>query len=328
MIGLVSFWAATIPRVFAISTALRDLTTDEPVALDRFAREFLDQGIDGVVIARAVPEARFREMGAVFRDQAFPILALEAPNPRPPGFEKDPERFANVSPSAVDSQERLAAENAFRRTLESAAEWETRLVILRLGRIALPPGMKTLEENLEGEELGSHRAIAWGRDALQARLACATPHFDAARRTIGTLLPIAEKHSITVGIRMPGALEELPSFRELETIFAEFSGAPLGLFIDPTAAFALEMQGLKPAAAWLDRFGNSLCGGDLRDARVVDGTLERDLLPGTAAIDFAALAAALKERLAPAVWSFSLPEGDPGLTRESFSHLRRAGWLG
>ena len=245
MTGLFHFVAATMPRVFALSTALRDFTRDEsPPSVDVFARESLDQGAAGVTIAAGVPEKRFAEMAAIFRGAACPVLAIEAPNPRPPGFEKNPALFSDLAPSAVEPQERLAAERALKRTIEVAADREVSRVLLRLGRVMLPPGMKTLAENLEGEEIGSPRAAGWARDGISARSACADPHFDAVRRTLEAALPTAERHGIRVFVTMPRFLEELPSFRELDAILGELDGAPLGLWIDPAAAFTLDKLGL------------------------------------------------------------------------------------
>ncbi len=314
--------------VFAVSTSFRDFTrVDSPPSIDAFAREIRDLGAAGVTIESGVPEARLREMLEIFSGAGCPVLAIDAPNPRPATFDRNLEAFARVSASDADREGRAIAERLWRRTMEIAADARIPEVVVRLGRVERAPDVEGIEAILSDEPLGTRKTDAYVRDAMAARAQRAAPHFDAARRTLGAVLPVAERLGLTVSVVAPGALDSIPSFRELELLQGEFEGAPLGVWLDTGAMFEIEALRLKAAAAWVERFGPLLRGANLRDAKTAPEGITRDLRPGDGEVDFAALKTALGDRFSRLVLAYTVPEDDPGLARESISHLRRGGWL-
>ena len=314
--------------MFALSTALRDFgAIESPPSGERFAREILDLGAGGAVAAAGLSEVRFRDVVSQLTAGACPVLAVDAPGPMLPEYDRHPERFSALTPSAIDPDARRAFERAAHHTLELAAEASARFLTLRLGAVVLPPGISPSAVLLDGERLGSPRAAAYVRDALDHRSRVARPHFDAARRVIDSLVPRAESLGVGIAIVMPRSLEELPSFRELDAILLALAGAPLGIWLDPAGAFFLDAIGLKPARAWVDQFRASIRGLSFRDARKTGDEIELDLRPGEGAIDFRSLRESLGEAAGAVLATYDLPDADAGLAREAMSGLRRQGWF-
>ena len=322
--------------MFAISTELRDLAREgddaPPPSVDEFARYVQDLGARGAVVAPGHSPVRLRVVLETLPVAGCPVLAIASPNPRPDGFERHPEWLAALSLSDAEDARRVVAERAARRTIELAAERRVGDVIVDLGSVVWPEDAVEAEDQLASVDLSTSSLVErYVRASLEIRARFAPAQFDAARRSLDALLPAAERLGVVLSVRAPARVAAIPAFRELETIAREFDGAPLGVWADAAGAFALSAMKLKPADSWIRTFAARLRGIDLADAKHGDaGGLVRGLRPGEGAIDFAALLATLREACGerPVVCALACGvEGDRGLTRESVSHLRRAGWL-
>lgn len=300
--------------MLAVSTRFLDPAGDDAT----FTRRALDLGASGVVAGPEIPEARFAPFVAAVRAGGAELVALEAVCPHPADLARHAPRSGLLPLCAIDSSEREFALRAHRATLARATD-------LRVGVVVLPLGEMRVDEPDRVETSFAEQGERGVKRELERRAAIAAGHLDAARRSLDSLLPMAERGGVRLAIPNPSTLWGVPGANELGELLREFEGAPLGFWLDIAGASRLERLGLRSVKGWIDLFADRLAGAWVEDTRIEDGgALSTGLAPGHGAIDFAPLIEAARKK--PVIAAISCASDvDPGRLRDGVAALRKSG---
>jgi hypothetical protein len=158
------------------------------------------------------------------RDAALPIVAVEAPCPRPRG-----ERAPRLASS--DKEERKAAIDATLAAIELAEKTGARTVVVRLGRTDIKDGWR---ETVRAFQRDTWTAKTADRQLVERRRLSARV-LDQVRFA---LEPLLARSGVTVALVNRARWFEVPDEIETATLLEEFRGAPLATWFDPAAAHA------------------------------------------------------------------------------------------
>lgn len=300
-----------------MSTRLWDFARPEPLpdsppsalpwAAAPFAKLVADLPADAVTCDVRVPEHRFESVVSAVRGHGLQIAALESLCPHPSELSRHEPRPDLVPLSNPDDSERRAAIRLHRKTIERAADVQAPVVVLALGRVAMPADL--------AEPVGERETRAF----LARRSQEAPRYLDATRFALDDLVPLAERLGRRLAISVSSDLAAIPSFQELAAILADFRGAPLGVWLDSAALWRLEQRGIRRVSTW----------GELRDAtlgiRLRDEREGREAVPGEGEIDFAGMATALALPPSAARILDLGPHHDLGRVRDCIPHIRASG---
>ncbi len=192
--------------------------------------------------------------------------------------------------SAPLEGERLSAVAQAKGTIDLAAHLGARAVVLHLGHVKTSVPQQQLFELLRA---GARDDFCRLREqGLAEREALKAPNLQSALRSVRELGEYAARAGISLGIEVRDGYHEIPSFEELDLVFAACDGLPVYYWHDTGHAYRQEVLGIATADAYLQRFGSRLLGAHLHDARP-----ERDhLAPGLGNLDLAGIAARLPAR--------------------------------
>ncbi len=279
--------------MLALSTAYFTLRTPEPDG-EEIVRGALDLGFRALEIDYRVTDAQMRRMGPVLLREDVALVSVHHPFPRDP--EADPRTAHAAGPllTSIDPDERRAAVRQAFETLARAADMGVGAVVVHVGRVDLPPDVDALRleamcreglrESPEYEALRSRVA--------EARAAAAPAHRDATLSSLDRVAGEAVRRGLWVGLENRYHPPEIPDRAEMETIFRELEGAPLGYWHDTGHAASQVLLGfLGSHTELLEAFRDRLLGIHLHDARGLDD----HLAPGEGELDFTALAPLLRE---------------------------------
>jgi hypothetical protein len=229
---------------------------------DALCGRLVDLGARSVVLDATIDEAY---AGALAREldrrrAELPVVALEAPCPRPRG--PRPPRLATE-----DRDERRAAIGAAEATIRLASELGGKIVLVRLGGLDVKHDWSRLARGFaRRERIGSEKLLA--ERALMSPQA-----IDLARFGLEPVIERAEAAGITVGLLNRARWFEIPDDLELRALMDDFEGAPIAPALDAAAAHAREHLGMGRVADWLALYGKSAAAVLMTDACGLRGGL-------------------------------------------------------
>ena len=274
--------------MLALSTSY--FTDDESeVSGELIARRARDLGFGALELEYRLSAAQLKGLRPFFSRGELAVVSIHNPFPRSPG---DPPRGTHpnrVKFSSLDAGERGAAVRQAVDTLDWAAELGVPAVVLHLGRVAIPSEVDPAQlsrlvrrgrrETSEYEELREEVALA--------REAALSAHRDGVLSCLDRLSNEAVKRGVRLGLENRYHPEEIPDRADLDVIFGELRGAPLGYWHDTGHGASLEALGfLSAQTELLEAFREELLGLHLHDARGLDD----HLAPGEGDLDFSAFA--------------------------------------
>ena len=229
-------------------------------------------------------------------------------------------RRADIVYTSLDEERRRRAVALTKHSIEVAAEYGARVVVLHPGQTG---ARSEIEEQLK--RLFARGNIASPQaDALRARLTRerATQYrerMDALRRSLDELAAYASARRIQLGIENRPA-HEITNFVEVGEILSWYPDRVLGYWHDTGHAQAQANLGFTPHADWLRAYAPRLIGMHLHDAIGVTN----HHAPGTGDVDWRALTP-----LAPPN-ALRVIEVDntvsPDALRAGIAHLCATGW--
>jgi sugar phosphate isomerase/epimerase len=238
-------------------------------------------GVAAVELDYRLTPARFKGLKAPLVEAGIAVSSLHnyCPNPgvipraRPSG---DYFRLSSPNPD-----ERKLAVQWTANTIQNAHDMEAGWVVLHCGAI---PGENNRmlvdifnQYGRNSEELGGRLSLA-----VEQRQHAVDPFIEALLFSLDRLLPMAERHGVTLALENRFHFHELPGYEDLERVLRRFEGAPLGYWHDTGHAHALEVLGVASQEEWLKRYAPHLQGFHLHDAQ----GLEDHLPPGDGEIDW------------------------------------------
>ncbi len=280
--------------MLALSTAYFTLRTPEPDGED-IVRGALDLGFRALEIDYRVTDVQMRRMAPVLLGEEVALVSVHHPFPRDPAADPRTAHTAGPLLTSTDPDERRAAVRQASETLARAADLGAGVVVVHVGRVELPPDADALRlEVLVREGLRESAEYEALRSRVAEARARAAPAFrDATLSSLDRLAGEAVRRGLWVGLENRYHPPEIPDRGELETIFRELEGAPLGYWHDTGHAASQVLLGfLGSQTELLEAFGDRLLGIHLHDARGLDD----HLAPGEGELDFREIAPLVGEK--------------------------------
>lgn len=232
-----------------------------------------------------ITRTQFEQIKANLKDIPLQVSSLHNYCPFPNLKPKVPPGGDYFMLSSTDRQERQLAVEWTIRTIENANEMEAAAVVLHCGAVEMAPCHETVYKRFQAEGSTSEAMQKLVLKEMRRREQHSTPHLDALLFSLDRLLPAAQKYGVVIGLENRYHYFELPNSDELEVIFKEFDGAPLGYWHDTGHAHVQEQLGIVTQASLLEAHGHRLEGLHLHDANGLDD----HIAPGLGEIEFGCL---------------------------------------
>jgi sugar phosphate isomerase/epimerase len=192
--------------------------------------------------------------------------------------------------ASTNAGERQRAVDAHKATIDAAARYGAKAVVVHLGNTGVLSRQPALMEVVArtGRLSDEHRRL---RDsAWHERQASAPAHVDAALESIRSLGSHAAGTGVTLGLECRDGYHEIPSLDEFDTILAACDGLPVGYWHDAGHGAKLDYLGFISHEDLLRRHGSRLVGMHIHD--FLNGRDHQ--APGQGNTDFAMLARYLR----------------------------------
>jgi sugar phosphate isomerase/epimerase len=299
--------------MLALSTSFLPMIKHRGRHLDRQLKEF---GLKAVELEYRLPAAMVPEIEDRLKAAGICVVSVHNYFPfRPlwPGIQPSGDLFLLSHPQ---KEQRQQAVSWTTKTIEAANALEARVVVLHCGCVDMAPEIDALEKFYKEGRIRCEKARGLIRQKCAERQAKKARHLDSLMFSLDSLLPVAERQGVLLGLENRYHYHELPGPDEFGLIFDAFKGAPLGYWHDTGHAHANEALGLLEPGVLLKRYHSQLIGMHLHDAR----GLTDHLPPGSGEIDFKSL----NDYLGPE--TLRVIELKPGTSarqvQEGIAHLR------
>ncbi len=267
--------------------------------------------------------------GDTFYDEIRPgdFRFVSLHDPAPPargekGISSKELRREDVVYTSLDEERRRRAVAITRRSIDTAAEYGARIIVLHSGQTSASP---EIEEQLKKLYVAGGIASPEA-DALRARLATERAyqhreHMYALHRSLDELAAQASQKNVRLGLENRPTYE-ITNFAEMSEILAWYPANLVGYWHDTGHAEVQASLGMTAHVDWLREFCHRIVGMHLHDAVGISN----HRAPGEGSVDWCGLAP-----LASAADAVRVIEVDETVSEESLfagiEHLRAMGWL-
>lgn len=252
---------------------------------DKLVQAVADAGFDGIELEYRIVATIFQQMLPALKRSGLKVVSVHNYFPIPPILSPSKGGGDLFILSHPDREARLEAIKWTTRTIQHAGDLGACAVVLHCGRVDMAPEMEILREYFNTGRIASEEARTFIDRKQEERDLIKPKYMNSLRFSMDRLIPIAERQNITLGLENRYHYHELPGPDDFETLFAEFSGAPLGYWHDTGHAHANERLGITACGEMLKRYADCLVGIHLHDAI----GLEDHFAPGKGEIDFEAV---------------------------------------
>jgi sugar phosphate isomerase/epimerase len=250
--------------MLGISTSWKSEVAESGVEI---IEAILELGVNAVELEYRVSEPMLREMLPYLKRGNPAVNSLHNILPRPEEVPRETATGEFVSLTSPDPEERKAAVQYARRTLEWAEELGARAVVLHMGGVALEDASKALRKLYDEKKTPSEEAREFIEDCKKERARLGRGLMSPALRSLETLANEAGKRGLLLGVENRYNLHDFPAPDEFEILFRQFAGGPVRYWHDIGHATAQENLGLLRKGELLERFGGILAGVHLHGCR-------------------------------------------------------------
>jgi sugar phosphate isomerase/epimerase len=258
------------------------------------------------------------------RPGVFRFVSLHDPAPSARGQTRRGSgelRRADIVYTSLDDERRQRAVALTKNSIDIAAEYGARLVVLHPGQTGASPEIEAQLKQL----FAQGKISAPEADALRVQLAIERAHqhrerMDALRRSLDELVAHALARKVKLGLENRPA-HEITNFAEVGEILSWYPDDVIGYWHDTGHAQVQANLGFTPHADWLRAYASRIIGMHLHDARGVTN----HHAPGTGNVEWRALAP-LAPRNGVRVLEVDKTVS-PEQVRASVEYLRVSGWI-
>jgi sugar phosphate isomerase/epimerase len=259
---------------------------DEHDHMPSFAEKTAALGFPHVEINYVIPDSGVE---AILECGHVRFSSVHSPCPRvrlPDG------RFSEaLNLGATDEEERRAAVEVARASIDTAVRAEAGYLVVHLGGV----GSKMFDEEkrlrklyddgiTSGDEVDGLR-----RSAAERRREGAPDYLPQAQRSLAEIAEYAAPRGVVIGLENRYHYHEFPSPDEMQILLADYPPGVAGFWIDLGHAEVLDRLGLVPHTRWLNELANRCVGSHVHDT---DGLADHRA-PGHGTADWAHYAAKL-----------------------------------
>ncbi|MDX1950790.1 MAG: sugar phosphate isomerase/epimerase [Verrucomicrobiota bacterium] len=192
------------------------------------------------------------------------------------------------------SSDRRERDNAYRhsvKTIETAARVGAGLVVLHMGCIDMKDYTDKLIEMVGRDEKGSPKFEKICNEVIEKREAKKEKYIELANEMLRSLVDVAQKYGVKLGIENREALEEIPLESDFTFFFHDFPGDTVRYWHDCGHAQIKHNLGFIDHAMHLESMSEWLHGFHVHDVRFPG---QDHCPPGSGMIDWKALAPMVK----------------------------------
>lgn len=229
--------------------------------IDAFARAAGALGFDAIEVSHSTDAQRLERLidGAGAR-----LSSLHAPTP----FERIRERpNSDLNLAALDEEERRAAIEFTKRTIDYAARAGARYVVVHLGHVGgdLVESERRLRKLWDSGTRDGPEVEAARRETMEWRAERAPAHLERARETLAELAAYANERGLALGLENRLHHQEIPLPHEALELLADYAPDQVGYWHDVGHAEVQWRLGFVEKRLWLDTLGARAIGAHLHD---------------------------------------------------------------
>jgi sugar phosphate isomerase/epimerase len=192
--------------------------------------------------------------------------------------------------ASTNPVERGKSVDALRGTIDAAAEYGARAIVVHLGNSGIGSRQAGIVDTIARHGRLSDEHLRLRDTAWSEREAAKGPHLEAALASIRALGEHALGTGVRLGVECRDAYSEIPSLDEFAQVLGACDGLPVGYWHDAGHGAKLDYLGFVQHEDFLRRYGERLVGMHIHDTRAA-----RDhLAPGQGNTDFGMLARYLR----------------------------------
>jgi sugar phosphate isomerase/epimerase len=258
------------------------------------------------------------------RPGIFNIVSLHDPAPPVRGQARlgsKELRRADLVYTSLDEERRHRAVALTRRSIDVAAEYGARVIVLHPGQTSASPEIEErLKQLFAQSEIDGGEATELRARLTQERAIHHRERMDVLHLSLDELVAYASAHKIQLGLENRPA-HEITNFAEMGEILAWYSGDGVGYWHDTGHAQVQANLGLTPHADWLSAYAPHIIGMHLHDAIGVTN----HHAPGSGNVDWKELAPYAPSNVVRVLEVDRTVSADA--VRTGIAHLRATGWL-
>lgn len=236
-------------------------------------------GFDTVELSFALTRAIVEDLLALTEGGAIKVSSLHNMCPLPSEIEPQKASPDYYSLASCDEEERARAVAAAKTTIDYAARFNARAVVVHAGRVDVEDRTRQLAA-----------LVSENRDFVRLREQMITerenkkgPHLESAIRSLEEIVSHGKTARISIGVENRYYYREIPIMTELEAIFRHFKPGELFYWHDVGHAEVFDRLGICRHKALLNNFGDRLLGIHLHD---IIGPVNDHKTPGHGTFDF------------------------------------------
>lgn len=263
--------------------------------------EIAAMGFDTVELSHGLNVSLIPGIQSAFRAGKIKICGVHNFCPSPVEIQGDaPDCYEFTSPV---ERERERALHLTLKSLETAADFSARYVVVHLGSVRMRPITSKLEALAHGGNLFSREYTQLKLEAVREREKLGPAFLEGAKEALGTIADRARELGITVAVESRSHYEQVPTERELAALIEEFgTDGTVGYWHDFGHVQRKANLGLVDHRQWLDRMVPHLVGCHVHD---VVWPARDHMIPFEGTLDFSQLIPLLPPGC-PLVWELSL----------------------
>ena len=169
------------------------------------------------------------------------------------------------SPSSLDGRERSMAVKKTKETIDMAARFGAKAVVMHSGRVDMKDMTSALIALYNNGLKDTPRYERIKGKLLARREKKHQRHLDALYKSLDELVAHSEPNGIKIGIENRYSVEDIPSFEEIKLILDEFAGANVGYWHDVGHAQCSEELDIVAHESYLQAYSSRMLGIHLHD---------------------------------------------------------------
>ena len=237
-------------------------------------------GFDTVELSFALTKPIVEDILALKNKGAIKVSSLHnmCPLPAEIGSKKASPDYYSLS--SCDEEERKRAVTVAKTTIDYAAEFGARAVVLHAGRVDVKDRTRELAA-LVSENKDFMRTK---EQMITERQKKAAPYLESVIKSLEEIVSYGRKMKVSIGVENRYYYREIPILTEFETIFKHFNPGEIFYWHDVGHAEVFDRLGVCRHKALLDNFGDRLLGIHLHD---IIGAVNDHRAPGHGTFNFA-----------------------------------------